>query len=128
MVLDWVNSSEGSPVLGGWDSFGGEDGWFSFLNVLWGLVTEEFLVFFMGPGGHEVVANGEGVVLVGVDLLVFSILGFKDLLSEGIFFSGSVAESVFGNVVKEFGGSINFIVADVFESEGHGGFAEGVHV
>jgi len=124
LVLDWVNSSEGSPVLGGWDSFGGEDGWFSFLNVLWGSVTEKFFVFIMGPGGHEVVTNGESVVLVGVDFLVFGILGGEDFLSEGVFFSSSVGKSVFGNVVEEFNGSVLVFFAEVLEPKGESGFAE----
>jgi hypothetical protein len=124
LVLDGVNSSERSPVLGGWDSFGGEDGWFSFLNVLWGSETEKFLVFIIGPGGHEVVANSEGVVLVGVNFSVFSILSIEDSFSHSVFFRSSVRESVFGNVVKELDGCVLFVLADVLESKGHGGFAE----
>jgi hypothetical protein len=124
LVLDCVNSSEGSPVLGGWDSFGGEDGWFSYLNVLWGSETEEFFVFFIGPGGHEVVTNGESVVLVGVDFFVFGSLGSENFLSEGVLFSSSVRESVFGNVVEEVNGGVLVFFAEILESKGESGFAE----
>jgi hypothetical protein len=128
LVLDWVDSSERSPVLGGNEVFDWENGWFSFLNVLWGSVTEKFLVLVMGPGGHEVVSNGEGVVLVSVDFSVFNSLGIEEGLSEGVFFSSSVGKSVLSNVVKEVDGGVLLFLADVFESKGHGGFAERSHL
>jgi len=47
------------------------------------------------------VSNNEGVAWVGVDLVVFSILGSEDLHSEGVFFLSSVVDVVAGNVVHE---------------------------
>jgi len=78
-----------SPVDGGWGTLNIEDGWLS-SGFSFTFVSEELAVLFLGPGGEEVMSNGEGVGFVGVDLLVFSILGEEDLLSEGIFFLGTV--------------------------------------
>jgi len=47
------------------------------------------------------VSNTEGVSWVGVDLVVFSILGSEDLHSEGVLFLGSVVDVEVGNVVHE---------------------------
>ena len=116
MVLDGVDGSEGSPVLGGWDSFDWKGG--SLGLVLWhSLESEEFFVLVLGPGGHEVVANGEGVGWVSVDLSVFSGLGLEDLLSEHIFFLGTVGDTVGGDVLEEVG-----VGVDLGTSEG--GFKE----
>jgi len=128
LVLDWVDSSEGSPILGGWDSFGGENGGLLSRVVLESSETEKFLVFLMGPGGHEVGSDGEGVLWVGVDLGVFSGFGGEDVLSEHVFFLGSVGDTVLSDVLEEVGAGIKFILADIFESKGEGGFAERVHL
>lgn len=102
MVLDCVNSSEGSPIFGLWDTFKWEHGWLGFGDVLWGSVSEEFFVFLFSPGGHEVVADGEGVLWVGVNFSVLSGVGGEDSLSEVEFFLGSVRDTVGGDVLKEF--------------------------
>jgi len=128
LVLDGVDGSEGSPVLGGWDSFGGEDGWLGNGGVGWGLESEEFFVFLIGPGGHEVWSDGEGVLWVGVHLGVFSGFGVEDFLSEHVFFLGSVGDTVGGDVLEEVGAGINVRFADILESKGEGGFAERVHL
>ena len=46
-------------------------------------------------------SNNEGVLWVGVDLVVFSILGGEDLHSEGVLFLSSVVDVEVGNVVHE---------------------------
>ena len=101
MVLDWVDGSLSSPVDGGWDGDGVEDGW-HLDHVLWDLGTKELFVLLMGPGGEEVVSNGESVLGVGVDDGVLGILGVEDGLSEFEFFGGGEVESVFGDVLDEF--------------------------
>jgi hypothetical protein len=127
LVLNWVDGSEGSPVLGGWDSFGGEDGWLS--ESLVTLESENLFVFILGPGGHEVGTNSEGVCWIGVDLGEFGHLGVEDFLSEHVFFLGSVGDTVFSDVLEELGGGIDlFVFAEIGESEGEGGFAEVVHL
>jgi hypothetical protein len=129
LVLDSVNGSEGSPVLGLWDSFSGEDGWLSNGGVSWGFESENFFVLIIGPGGHEVGSNGEGVCWVSVDLGVFGGFGVEDFLSEHVFFLGSVGDTVLCDMLEEFVGGINlFILADIFESKGEGSFAERVHL
>ena len=46
-------------------------------------------------------SNNEGVLWVGVDLVVFSILGGEDVHSESVFFLSSVVEREVGNVIHE---------------------------
>jgi len=124
LVLDGVNGSEGSPILGGWDSFGGEDGWLS-NGLVSSLESENLFVLLLGPGGHEVGSNGEGVCWVSVDLGEFGNLGVEDFLSEHVFFLGSIGDTVSSDVLEELGGGIDFLVfAEIGESEGEGGFAE----
>jgi len=109
LVLDWVNSSEGSPVLSIWDSDLWKDGWLWDLSLLvvieggvdWSSVSEKLFVLLVGPGGHEVVTNGESVFWVGVDLLEFLGVGDEDGLSEHEFFLGSVGDTVSGDVLEE---------------------------
>lgn len=127
LVLDWVNSSEGSPVLSGWDTFGGEGGVLNFGGVL-SSETEKFFVLGVSPGGHEVVANGEGVLWVGVDLGVLSSLDIEDLFSEVVLFLGSIGDTVLGDVLEESVGGLNLFLADFFETKGEGSFAESVHL
>ena len=132
LVLNWVDSSLCSPVDWGWDVDGIEDSWFNFGNVSWGSESEHFLVFSISPGRHEVVSNGEGVLWVGVDLIVLSILGHEDSLSEVIFLGGSIWESVFGNVFHELGvvkWVVFELVAHVLKVEVSGGnLAGGEHL
>jgi len=45
-------------------------------------------------------------------------------LSEGVLFSSSVGESVFGNVVEEVNGGVLVVFAEILESKGESGFAE----
>jgi len=108
LVLNWVNSSEGSPVLSGWDVDLIEDGWLWGLSngvwvnsVEWSSVSEKLFVLLWGPGGHEVVADGEGVLWVGVNSLEFLSVGHEDLLSEHELFRGSVGDTVGGDVLEE---------------------------
>jgi hypothetical protein len=119
LVLDSVNGSEGSPVLGLWDSFSGEDGWLLNGDVTCS-VSENLFVLFMGPGGHEVGTDGEGVFWVSVDLGVFGGFGLEDLLSEHVLFCGSVGDTVIGDVLEELGGWLS----GGFESKGEGGFSK----
>jgi len=128
LVLDGVNGSEGSPVLGGWDSFGGEDGWLG-NGLVSSLESENLFVLLLGPGGHEVGSDGEGVCWVSVDLGEFGNLGVEDFLSEHVFFLGSIGDTVSSDVLEELGGGIDvFVFAEIGESEGEGGFAERVHL
>ena len=123
LVLDSVNSSLSSPIEGCtefWNFF--KNGWL--INGLWALVSEKFLVFFMSPGGHEVVTNSESVVLISVNLGILLCFGVEDFLSEHVFFLGSEGEAVFSYVLKEFSADISFVLAEILESKGEGGFAE----
>jgi len=128
LVLDGVNGSEGSPVLGVWESDFGENGWLWELSgiirsdggVEWGLVSEKFFVLGSGPGGHEVVSNGEGVGGIGVDLGIFNSVGIEDSLSEDVFFLGSVGDTVVSDVLEEIGAWLS----NGFETKGEGGFSE----
>ena len=52
--------------------------------------TEKFLVFRSGIGGELVVSDGEGVVDISVDDLVFGVLLVEDGESEVVFLFGSV--------------------------------------
>ena len=122
MVLDGVDSSESSPILLGWDVDLVEDGWLWGLSngvwvnsVEWSSVSEKFFVLLWGPGGHEVVADGEGVLWVGVDSLEFFGVGHEDLLSEHELFGGSVRDTVGGDVLEE----VEVGVELVLESKGH---------
>jgi len=123
LVLDWVDGSLRSPVERSWDSNSLES---SFLtdHFLWSFVSEELFVFFLSPGRHEVVPDGESVVLVSVDGLVFSISGSKDFGSEKVFFLGTVGETELSDVVEELGAGVNVFLADVLETKGNGSFAE----
>ena len=69
-------------------------------------------------------SDGEGVVLVGVDLGIFDGVGGEDVLSEGVFFLGSIGDTVLGDVLEEGVADIEVGVADIFESKTEGGFAE----
>jgi hypothetical protein len=102
LVLDWVNSTFSSPVnLSGLNS-GLIEGLFLELSFVWNS-SHHSLGLILSHGGEHVVSNYEGVCWVGVDLVVFSILGSEDLHSEGVFFLGSVVDVEVGNVVHESG-------------------------
>ena len=100
LVLNWVDGTLGSPVNGSWGIDLGE------LNGVLGgeegslLVSEESLVLGVGPGGHEVVSDGEVGVLL-VDLLDGGILLGVLVESEFVLGVGSEGESVGGNVLNE---------------------------
>ena len=117
MVLDGVDGTSGSPVDGGWDVDGGELGLLKG-DVLWGSVSEESLVLSIGPGGELVVSNGEGVLWVGVDLIVLLVLSLEDGLSELVLFGGSEVESLFSDVFHELGVLGFHGVAHVLHVEG----------
>ena len=129
LVLDWVDGSLGSPVDGGGEVGGIEDldGGGGGLS----LVSEESLVFVLGPGGELVVSDGEGVVLVSVDLLVLGVLLVEEGESEGVLLLGSVGDTVFGEVLDESllddGVDGGGVVTHVDSEESSGG-AEGVHL
>jgi len=135
LVLDWVDLSLVVPVDLGWEVDLGED-----LDVLLEVVgvlsseSEKLSVLFLGPGGELVVSDGEGVVLVGVDLLVLGVLLGEDAESEVELFLSSVGESHLVDVVHEgtldlWGGEVCFLLAHVgLESEVGGGFAEVLHL
>jgi len=74
------------------------------------LYPRSFFVLLWGPGGHEVVADGEGVLWVGVDSGEFLGVGNEDLLSEEELFLGSVGDTVAGDVLEEIevGGKLVF--------------------
>jgi len=59
LVLDWGDSTLGSPVLGISEVGGVELDWLLGLKSNWGLVTEELAGLILSPGGEEVVSNGE---------------------------------------------------------------------
>jgi len=61
-----------------------------------------------------VVSNGESVILVSVDGLVFSISGSEDFLSEKVFFLSTVRETELSDVLKELGVGFNVLLADIF--------------
>jgi hypothetical protein len=130
LVLDWVDGSLGDPVdlslkVVGWE-LGNDIG---LVEGLWSSVSEESLVLSGSPGGEHVVSNGEGVLWVGIDLLVLSILLGEDVQSELVLLLGSVGDSVFREVLDESllgEGKWSNVVAGVEAEVGSGG-AEGVH-
>ena len=101
MVLDWVNSSFLSPVNLRGLNFGLIEGLLLELSAGVWKSSHHSLGLSLGHGGEHVVSNNEGVLWVGVDLLVFSILGSEDVHSEGVLFLGSVVDVEVGNVVHE---------------------------
>jgi hypothetical protein len=115
LVLDGVNGTLGSPVLGGgvgWlkgnvvsDSLAGLTG-----------ITEELLVLGSSPGGHVVVTDGE-VLLSGVDLLDLGVLLGEEVHSELEFLLGSVRDSVFRHVLNEGLLELELILGDDGVSE-----------
>lgn len=126
MVLDWVDGALGSPVdlsiVGLWEGDVVSD-----LTLL-SLVTEELFVLEFGPGGHEVVSNGE-VGLLSVDLVDLGILLGVEVESEVVLLFGSEVESVSGDVFDE--GLLelhgDWLFAELGVTEVGGGFAEFVH-
>ena len=98
MVLDGVDGTLGSPVdlsiVGLWEGDVVSD-----LTLL-SSVTEELLVLEFGPGGHEVVSDGE-VGLLSVDLVDLGILLGEEVESEVVLLFGSEVESVSGDVLDE---------------------------
>jgi hypothetical protein len=64
-------------------------------------VSEESLVLVSAPCGEVVVANGEGVFFVGIDLVDLSILGGVESESEVVLFNSSVGFSVGSDVLNE---------------------------
>lgn len=101
LVLDGVNGTLGSPVDGI-----GELGVIEDDNVLGlvqlTLVAEDLLVLVVGPGGHEVVADGEGGLL-SVDLLDLSILDGELLKSELVLLGGTVHDAELVEMSLELG-------------------------
>ena len=69
LVLHWIDSTKGSPVNLGWS---GDDCKVLVLGVrtklLWTVVSEKFHELVVSPGGELVVADGEGIGSVRVDL------------------------------------------------------------
>ena len=130
LVLDWVDGTLGSPVDGV-----GEVGDIEDLNVLgevsvsWHLESEELLVLVMSPGGELVVSNGEGVSLLGVDLLDLLVLLGEELHSEGVLLLGSIGLSEGSDVLVEGGLDTDLLLAVmVLDSEESSGFAKVKHV
>ena len=127
LVLNWVDGTLLSPVdlniVGLWEG----------LVVSWELtgltsVTEESLVLEVGPGGHEVVSDGE-VGLLSVDLVDLGILLGEKTESEVVLLFGSEVETVSGDVLNE--GLLDlhgdWLFAELGVTEVGGGFAEFVH-
>jgi hypothetical protein len=100
LVLDWGDSTLGSPVNGIGKVGGVESDSLLGMKTLWGLVSEKLVALLLGPGGEEVVSNGEGSVL-GVDLVDLRFLLSEDVHSELELLLGSIGESVFVHVVDE---------------------------
>jgi len=127
LVLDSVDGSLGSPVDGGIVGLG-ESGDVSDLTLLTS-VTHEFLVLECGPGGHEVVSNGE-VGLLSVDLGDLGVLLGEEVESEVVLLFGTEVESVSGDVFNE--GLLDlhgdWLLAELGVTEVGGGFAEFVHL
>jgi len=92
LILDWVDSTSGSPVDAAVGGLWKVDWlWLNLIKSfpkLW-LVSKKFLVFSMGPGGHEVVSDGEGG-LGGVLFLDESIFLEVLIHSESVLLDGSV--------------------------------------
>ena len=115
MVLDGVNGTLGSPVLGGSVGLWKVDVVGLVLSSLSG-VSEELLVLGISPGGHEVVADGE-VVLSGVDLLDLGVLLGEEAHSELELLLGSVGDSVFRHVLDESLLELEVVLGDGVVSE-----------
>jgi len=123
LVLYWVDGTLGSPVNGSWEVDSGEGLWLLSDGLL-SLVSEEVLVLVMGPGGHVVVSEGEGVVS-GVVVVDHVFLLGELVHSELEFLSGSVGEAVIVHVVDELHHDVVgvFLLASL-KAEERGNFAE----
>ena len=115
MVLDGINGTLGSPVLGVSVGLWKGDVVGLVLSSLSG-VSEELLVLGISPGGHEVVADGE-VVLSGVDLLELGVLLGEEAHSELELLLGSVGDSVFRHVLDESLLELEVVMGDGVVSE-----------
>jgi len=129
LVLDSVNSALGSPVNGV-----GEVGSIKHNNVLAFLsdsTSEELLVLFMSPGGHVVVADGEGL-LAGVDSVNLSVLNGELLVSEAVLLLGSVRDTVLSQVsvegVVRLVHHVVLLALVVLDTSEGSGFAEELHL
>ena len=128
LVLDGIDGSLGSPVDGISEIGGVQD-----LDVvlLVELGSEEFLVFGLGPGGHVVVSDGEGVGCVGVDHVVFGVLLVEEGKSESVLLLGSVGDSEVSEMLDESLLDMGFdgggVIAHV-KSDESGGGTESVHL
>ena len=128
LVLDGKrNSTLCSPVDGGLVGLWKDRGLASNLTAL-SSVSEELLVLEVGPGGHVVVADGE-IGLLGVDLVHLGVLLRVEAKSELVLLSGTKGESVSSDMINE--GLLelqgNWLVAELFEAEVGGSFAEFLH-
>jgi len=129
LVLDGVNGTLGSPVDGV-----GEVGGIELNNVLGlvvlALVAEELLVLVVSPGGHVVVADGEGVLL-GVDLLDLSILDGELLKSELVLLGGTEGDAVLVEmgleVLLDVGELVVLVAVLGLDTSESGGLAEELH-
>ena len=108
LVLDGVDTTLGSPV----PSTVGRGG--EVLDVLLGGlttgVTEELLELSLGPGGEHVVADGEGVLGVGVELSEGFVLGGKKSKSVFVLLLGGIGDTVLVDV----GGEGRFEGTEIF--------------
>jgi len=130
LVLDGVNGTLGSPVDGVSKVGVVEHG-----DVLrgvetgWGLESEELLVLLLSPGGELVVANGEGVSLLGVDLVDLLLLLLEDSHSEVVLLLGSVGFAEGGDVLVEGRFQLHLLLAvGRFDVKEASGFAKVKHV
>jgi len=127
LVLNWVDGTLGSPVdLSGVGFLEGNVVSWELTSLA--LVTEELLVLEVGPGGHEVVSDGE-VGLLSVDLVDLGILLGVEVESEVVLLFGSEVKTVSGDVLNE--GLLDlhgdWLFAELGVTEVGGGFAEFVH-
>lgn len=117
MVFHWVNSSLGSPVDRVSKSCVVDLDYGCILwELLWSLVSKDLLVLIVSPGREHVVANGEGVLWIGVDFSDLGVLLLEKFESEVVFFFGSVGFSVLCNVLDEGfldGGEWSLVLAEV---------------
>ena len=125
LVLDGVDTTLGSPV----STVGGRG---EVLEVLLGniatLVAEELLELSLGPGGEHVVADGESVLGVSVDLSESLVLGGKELESVFVLLLGGVRELVLSDVLHESRLKSAELIADlVLDTNERGGVAKEVH-
>ena len=129
LVLDGeVNSTCCNPVDFGCVGLWKENGLASdFISL--SLVSKELLVLEVGPGGHEVVSDGEAG-LPSIDLVDLNVLLGVESKSELVLLFGTEGKSELRDVISE--GLLelkgNWLIAELLEAKIGSGFTDILHL